>query len=194
MVSKWVCKICQERQSTKQEYSRGSGAECRKVVQELNWKRMELSTAREEQLLDKEEVEDVQEELFDLNYETENIDDQEKPPEGRWAAFLPPPTLYRKEAVVETTESDQTPVKKARLGWRQPLSNKPSPWDCERQVTVSSASSGHTNNPLTSSSCERKTPAPGPVNGSAQNSLPPTKSKWSKFVIPTQVSSHQGSS
>ena len=38
-----------------------------------------------------------------MNYETENIDDQEKPTEGRWAAFLPPPTLYRKEADVEAT-------------------------------------------------------------------------------------------
>ena len=53
----------------------GPSVDCRKVVQELNWKRMELSTAREEQLLVKEEVEDVQEEFFDLNYETENIDD-----------------------------------------------------------------------------------------------------------------------
>ena len=64
----------------------GPSVDCGKVVQELNWKRMELSTAREEQLLVKEEVEDVQEEFFDLNDATENIDDQEKP------------TLYRKEA------------------------------------------------------------------------------------------------
>ena len=45
----------------------GPSVDCGKVVQELNWKRMELSTAREEQLLVKEEVEDVQEEFFYLN-------------------------------------------------------------------------------------------------------------------------------
>ncbi|XP_038052478.1 MRN complex-interacting protein-like [Patiria miniata] len=35
-ISKWVCKMCGEKQSLKKEYGRGSGQDCRRHVQRLN--------------------------------------------------------------------------------------------------------------------------------------------------------------
>eukprot|EP00092_Neocalanus_flemingeri_P015187 GFUD01016404.1.p1 GENE.GFUD01016404.1~~GFUD01016404.1.p1 ORF type:complete len:218 (+),score=72.85 GFUD01016404.1:50-703(+) len=186
--TKWVCKICQEKQSTKQVYSRGSGAECRKVVQELNWKRMELGTAREELLLDQEVVESVQDEIFDDNYE-EIVDDNyeiktiENPVQrtgGRWAAFLPPPVEEKREAVAENTETDQQPAKKARLGCSL---NSPSVCEVERQVTVSAVSRAR-DSLQTSPSHDRSSSVS--ESDPQLSSLPPIQSKWSKFVCPTQ--------
>ena len=36
---KWVCKVCNEKQSLKHSYCRGSGVDCRKAVQDFNMKR-----------------------------------------------------------------------------------------------------------------------------------------------------------
>jgi len=48
--AKWQCKMCGERQSLKQVFARGSGPECRKAVQELNLKRMEVDRLEEQKL------------------------------------------------------------------------------------------------------------------------------------------------
>merc|ERR1712192_548 len=48
--AKWQCKLCGERQSLKQVFARGSGPECRKAVQELNLKRMEVGRLEEQKL------------------------------------------------------------------------------------------------------------------------------------------------
>merc|ERR1719483_2023400 len=48
--AKWQCKLCGERQSLKQVFAKGSGAECRKAVQELNLKRMEVGRLEEQKL------------------------------------------------------------------------------------------------------------------------------------------------
>eukprot|EP00092_Neocalanus_flemingeri_P027344 GFUD01029656.1.p1 GENE.GFUD01029656.1~~GFUD01029656.1.p1 ORF type:complete len:209 (+),score=67.27 GFUD01029656.1:47-673(+) len=177
--TKWVCKICQEKQSTKQVYSRGSGAECRKVVQELNWKRMELGTAREELLLDQEVVESVRDEIVDDNYEIKTIEDPVQQTGGRWAAFLPP-LVEKREAVVENTETDQQPAKKARLGCSL---NSPSVCEVERQVTVSAISRAR-DSLQTSASHDRSSSVS--ESDPQLSSLPPIQSKWSKFVCPTQ--------
>ncbi|ESO85983.1 hypothetical protein LOTGIDRAFT_69762, partial [Lottia gigantea] len=41
-VLKWSCKLCGEKQSVLRVYGRGSGADCRKHVQNLNTLRGEL--------------------------------------------------------------------------------------------------------------------------------------------------------
>ena len=80
----------------------GPSVDCGKVVQELNWKRMELSTAREEQLLVKEEVEDVQEGSFSPIPNTV----QER---GRCRSDrVRPNTSKESQAWVETTSVSQT--------------------------------------------------------------------------------------
>eukprot|EP00092_Neocalanus_flemingeri_P094811 GFUD01120585.1.p1 GENE.GFUD01120585.1~~GFUD01120585.1.p1 ORF type:complete len:229 (+),score=70.41 GFUD01120585.1:51-689(+) len=181
--TKWVCKICQEKQSTKQVYSRGSGAECRKVVQELNWKRMELGTAREELLHDQEVVESVQEEeIFDDNYEIKTIEDPVQPTGGRWAAFLPPPVEKKREAVAENRETYQQPAKKARLGCSL---NSPSVCEVERQVTVSAVSQAR-DSLQTSASPSHDRSSSVSESDTQLSSLPQIQSKWSKFVCPTQ--------
>eukprot|EP00090_Calanus_glacialis_P016872 TRINITY_DN26407_c0_g1_i1.p1 TRINITY_DN26407_c0_g1~~TRINITY_DN26407_c0_g1_i1.p1 ORF type:complete len:202 (-),score=71.48 TRINITY_DN26407_c0_g1_i1:182-787(-) len=175
--SKWVCKICQEKQTTKHVYSGGSGAECRKVVQELNWKRMELSNAREEELVEQENVSEVevQEVLSNEKYDTEDIDECQQPSGGRWAAFLPPPTNYRREVEVEAPRdntdtdysNDQPPTKKAKTD-RIPLISKQGQWGRETQVKNSSGAQ------------KKKNPVPAPAP-----QFPPVQSKWSKFVSPS---------
>jgi len=127
-VAKWRCKICQEGQSLKRVYSSGSGADCRKVVQELNWKRMEVSTATDEVLeSDFKEEEECQQTIeLDLwkkdgklnNANNEMVDEQEplktltnlntncmgqpQSVSSRWTAFLPP----AKKFYLEEEESD----------------------------------------------------------------------------------------
>ncbi|XP_071950721.1 uncharacterized protein [Antedon mediterranea] len=41
---KWACKMCAAKQSIKKVYGRGSGADCRKLVQSLNMHKMTLAT------------------------------------------------------------------------------------------------------------------------------------------------------
>ena len=155
------------------------------MVQELNWKRMELSNAREDELVEQENVSEVevQEVLSNEKYETEDIDECEQPSGGRWAAFLPPSTNYRREVEVEAPRdntdtdtdylTDQPPTKKAKPD-RIPLISKQGPWGRETQVT-------NRESPLPSSAAQKKkalVPAPAPQ-------FPPAQSKWSKFVSPS---------
>lgn len=46
-ISKWMCKVCGEKQTLKHEYGRGTGIECRLRVQKLNIDRIENEDATE---------------------------------------------------------------------------------------------------------------------------------------------------
>merc|ERR1711915_975769 len=92
---KWECKICQEKQSTKHIYGRGSGADCRKMVQELNMKRMEVADSKEEELYAQEDQseEDWNKDVHALSHQDLNIHPQPSSAglktTSRWDAFLP---------------------------------------------------------------------------------------------------------
>jgi len=72
--SKWQCKMCGERQSLKQVFAKGSGVECRKAVQEMNLKRMELGRMEEQRL----EAAIIEEEIR----ETALIEEENKEKDG----------------------------------------------------------------------------------------------------------------
>merc|ERR1719244_630704 len=150
-VSKWKCKICQEQQSLKQVYASGSGAACRKVVQELNWKRMELSTAQEEEKFALEEDSFVQEEerfvqedrfvqeeegfvqeygftevrddiVSDRVLNTLDTNSSSTNKRSKWSAFIPPKKSFEvKEATIEEDDNDYLALDKIDMKERNSL-------------------------------------------------------------------------
>ena len=93
--AKWQCKLCGERQSLKQVsniafqtsaskvfyshgsnvqvFARGSGPECRKAVQELNLKRMEMGRQEEQKL----EAAIIEEENREMDRFAENMEEEQ---------------------------------------------------------------------------------------------------------------------
>merc|ERR1712025_112515 len=167
---KWVCKICQEKQTTKHVYCSGSGAQCRKVVQDLNWKRMELNNAKEEEVF-KHDMgeEDFLQQADDIEnvFVKGNDDDDGVHPYSssgsRWTAFIPPPppttTVVHR---LDKGEIDKT----SEDSFEEPFAKKP------RIQGLQTIKASGNNKPALDSH---------KISTNAHK-IQPMQSKWSRFV------------
>lgn len=79
--NKWECKVCRVKQVVKREFFRGSGAECRLKVQQLN-----LEHGQKQQQQDDQKILKVENEIEAPSFQTQG----EKRP-SKWAAFVDEP-------------------------------------------------------------------------------------------------------
>ncbi|KAH8302178.1 hypothetical protein KR044_003744, partial [Drosophila immigrans] len=80
--NKWDCKVCRHKQSVLREFIRGSGAECRLKVQELN-----LQRGLQRQAQDDRKIAEVQK-AEDSGIDAEVLSVQRP---SKWAAFVDEP-------------------------------------------------------------------------------------------------------
>merc|ERR1719233_1862097 len=165
---KWVCKICQEKQTTKHVYNSGSGAQCRKVVQDLNWKRMELSNAKEEELSKRDMVENTlkrQDEIIQDGFYDGVQPCLSSASGSRWTAFLPPSTTRPR------LEEEEEEVDKMFEGFEEPLAKR------LRKQGLEIFKASENFKPVVVSDKDISTNDPKSLTH-----VQPTQSKWSKFV------------
>lgn len=137
--NKWQCKICQEKQSITKVYFSGLGAECRKIVQDLNLQRGHLAEIQTALASACEETEEGVEAPTDPGPQL-NTRQVSRPvlvgvSSSRWAAYLPPVSAsshdqpgggdVHDEDCPEETAGAAAERKVGRAGWsRVPLANR----------------------------------------------------------------------
>ena len=154
----------------------GSGAQCRKVVQDLNWKRMELNNAKEEEVFNYDlEEEDLlqQADVIENDFVKGNDDDDGVHPYSssgsRWTAFIPPPPPTTTTTVVHRLDKGEID-KTSEDSFQEPFAKKP------RIQGLQIIKASGNNKPVLDSH---------KISTNAHKSLTkiqPMQSKWSRFV------------
>eukprot|EP00111_Clytia_hemisphaerica_P016142 TCONS_00047749-protein len=85
--NKWTCKMCQEKQTLKQVFFRGSGKDCRLQAQQRNLNRQRQTTQDEEAMLSKRDEEEEHDD-FDETHDTYHQNYVKDPTQSRWNAFV----------------------------------------------------------------------------------------------------------
>lgn len=92
--NKWECKVCRVKQVVKREFFRGSGAECRLKVQQLN-----LEHGQKQQQQNEQKILEAENEIEPPSLQTQG----EKRP-SKWAAFVDEPI----KRITETRSGPRT--------------------------------------------------------------------------------------
>ncbi|KAF2904511.1 hypothetical protein ILUMI_01667 [Ignelater luminosus] len=114
-VPKWECKVCGEKQSLKKVYGRGSGKDCRLLVQELNQKRLEASEAQSINSCAETDLQDVRR-LDDCSYDVGNT-------VSSWSEFMPETSSINNDSSEESDGaaskySFERPIKRRKYSQR----------------------------------------------------------------------------
>lgn len=83
--NKWECKVCRVKQMVQREFYRGSGAECRSKVQQLNLEHGQ----KEQQQNDRQILEAEQKQKDGIEAHTLPTQGEKRP--SKWAAFVDEP-------------------------------------------------------------------------------------------------------
>jgi len=101
-VNKWTCKVCNTKQSVQQVYCKGTGAECRSVVIQLNEAKGNLEERENQVILDRIEAEQDEEDNGEEYYESE---EQDLLPQTSGILTVPP-TKSKWTIFLENSEAD----------------------------------------------------------------------------------------
>ncbi|XP_030571388.1 MRN complex-interacting protein [Drosophila novamexicana] len=119
--NKWECKVCRFKQMVHKEFFRGSGAECRAKVQQLNLEHGQKQQAQEERKI----LEALQ------NVECDSFSDAQLPPSHRikgpskWADYVDEPIAENRFAPKRhSQEQDQDEPGNISLPRKQSVSRK----------------------------------------------------------------------